>query len=284
MIYQLGGIRVIEVAERRGREWRFLTISHQISSSDAMRPVIHTLLRNLDFFAAPMLTESERKRRISRGEDPASRGLPDWFRTMRGNGSGSIVSRQGHILTNHHVIEGCARLTVNGEPAVVLGSDVRLDLALLRSDSVSERAPIRFRADNPRLGEAVSVMGYPLFSMSRSINYTRGYVSSVVGHKGDRTRVQITAPVQPGNSGGPVVDSSGRQVAVVVAKLSAEFQIRTNAENVAWVIRGKQALDFLEQNGIAPIIERSAPSLGTPSAEEVALWRQVTVRIECHGP
>ena len=62
-------------------------------------------------------------------------------------------------------------------------------------------------------------MGFPVFDVSQSINITDGIVSSTVGLRGDRTHVQITAPVQPGNSGGPVLDRHGAQVAVVVSKV-----------------------------------------------------------------
>jgi len=274
--------RTIWVAQKRDGSWRELRLRHAVSKADAMRPMLHRVLRSLDLFAGPVLSDSARNRRFRDRQDPMTRGYPEWYLTMSGNGSGSIVSRDGHILTNHHVIAGCARLTVNGAPASALASDVRLDLALIRSDAVSGRTPVRFRRDNPHLGEAISVMGYPIFSTSPSMNYTRGYVSSVVGLRGDRTNVQITAPVQPGNSGGPVLDSSGRQIAVVVSKLSTGFQADKNAENVAFVIRGRQAVEFLERHGQQPIVEDRTARVATPSPEDVSRWRQVTVRIECH--
>lgn len=274
--------RQIVIGQKDGSEWRLMTVSHAVGATDAMRPVLHEIFRSLDLAYGPMLSAAERQRRIKNGEYPGAKGLPKWYLTMIGNGSGSLVSRQGHILTNHHVITQCDWVTVNGRPATVVGSDVRLDLALLISPDAAGKAPVRFRKDNPQLGEAVNVMGYPVFQTSQSMNYTRGYVSSVVGFKGNRNTVQITAPVQPGNSGGPVLDERGRQIAVVVAKPSARFQASANIENMAWVIRGRQALDFLQRHGVSPIVEERAASAASPNIEDVSRWRQITVRIECH--
>lgn len=282
LISESASRRQVIVGQKKGSEWRLLTISHSVDTSDALRPAIHQILRSLDFFAGPLLSQRERNRQLAAGQSPGAKGLPTWYLTMIGNGSGSVVSRQGHILTNHHVITGCDWITVNGKPSSIVASDVRLDLALLMAPSAADRNPVRFRRGNPRLGEAVSVMGYPLFRSSQSLNYTRGYVSSVVGFGGNRNYVQVTAPVQPGNSGGPVLDASGRQVAVVVAKTASWFQIEQNVENISWVIRGDQALEFLQRNGVKPIVEDRPPTMDTPNVRDVAQWRQITVRIECH--
>lgn len=274
--------RRILIGERDGGGWRLMTVSHAVGATDAMRPVLHEIFRSLELSYGPILRKSERQRRIKNGEYPGAKALPKWYLTMIASGSGSLVSRQGHILTNHHVISECEWVTVNGRPATVVGSDVRLDLALLISPNAAGKAPVRFRKDNPQLGEAVNVMGYPVFQTSQSMNYTRGYVSSVVGYKGNRNTVQITAPVQPGNSGGPVLDDQGRQIAVVVAKPSVRFQASANIENMAWVIRGRQALGFLRRHGVSPIVEDRAAGSYSPDVEDVSRWRLITVRIECH--
>lgn len=272
----------IELGQRGPTGWRFLHIRYSSSAEYAMTPVVERVLRGLDLHNAAPPTRDQRRNRLATGNGPDLVGMPDWFRTMTGNGSGSIVSRRGHVLTNHHVVAGCKRVTVNGSPSSILSSDPRLDLALVQSERFANRRPVRFRDDNPNLGEGISVLGYPIFSTSQSINYTRGYVSSTVGYLGDRTLIQITAPVQPGNSGGPVLDASGRQVAVVASKASAWFQSERNVENIAWAIRGQQALNFLKRNGITPIVETRPTSAIGPDVEDVTRWRQITVRIECH--
>lgn len=270
------------IAETQRNQWRIVQASIALSSAEQMRPVLSQILRSVDMFSGTGLNTNERQVLAAQGNVPGSESVPEWFKTMTGNGSGSLVSLQGHILTNQHVVEGCARLTVNGSPSVLIGTDARLDLALVRAPAFENRRPIRFRADNPQLGEVVAVMGYPLFRYSRALNFTTGTVSSTVGLNGDRTRVQVTAPIQPGNSGGPVLDANGRQVAVVVAKASVSWQDDANVENVGWVIRGQNALSFLERFGVSPIIERTVASAQLPAAEEIDRWRPVIARIECH--
>ncbi len=280
--FEVNGIRVTRVGEVKNGQWRIAEFALDSDYYWTMRPLMARMIRSLDLFAGPGLSQRERTARRARGDFPGNEQMPDWFNTMIANGSGSLVSRRGHILTNHHVIEGCGRLTVNGNPAILVGADARLDLAVIRAEAFANRRPIRFREDNPQLGEAVAVMGYPVFQFSRALNYTTGTVSSNVGLYGDRTRVQITAPIQPGNSGGPVLDGSGRQVAVVVAKASSKLQVDVNVENIGWVIRGQQAVSFLRRYGVNPIVETNAPAPQLPDAETVDGWRSLIMRIECH--
>ena len=271
--FDLGHWRVVQMRFRRGKGPDYL---------ESLRPVAAEILQNLDLFAEPGLSFSERQSRAAQGDNPVGEIVPKWFKTMSGNGSGSIVSRDGHILTNWHVVDGCVRLTVNGNAAQLVGADVRLDLALLRSDTFRDRRHIRFRAGNPRLGEGIAIMGYPLFPSAQALNYTTGTVSSTVGLNGDRTRVQVTAPIQPGNSGGPVLDSDGRQVAVVVAKSSTNWQAEDNVENVGWVVRGQNAISFLQRFDVPSIVETEPASETAPSSRDVDSWRSNVVRIECH--
>ena len=262
---------------------RGVTFSYRENAQYTVQPLVAEMLQSLDLFASDAVPESQIRARLREGDYPGGRNVPDWYRDMVGSGSGSIVSREGHILTNHHVVAGCARITVNGQDAILFGSDIRSDLALLLAPAFAGRAPVKFRSDTAVLGEQIYVMGYPVFTTTQSINVTDGIVSSTVGLKGDRTHIQITAPVQPGNSGGPVLDRYGSQIAVVVQKVSTSAQISKNIENIAWVIRGREALEFMRRFGVNPIVtERSTGAL--PLIEErVAQWRQQTVRIECHG-
>lgn len=81
-------------------------------------------------------------------------------------------------------------------------------------------APLAFASTPTRLGASVAVLGYPLRQiLAPSINITAGIVSSLARLGGDLRHLQITAPVQPGNSGGPLVDDRGLVVGVVSAKL-----------------------------------------------------------------
>ena len=112
-------------------------------------------------------------------------------------------------------------------------------------------------AEKPaRLNSDVTVAGFSLPDILGGLNVTRGSVTSLKGLGGDGINMQISAPVQPGNSGGPVINGSGHVVGVVVAKLDAQYVAdRTGdiPQNVNFAIRAEIAKLFLYQNGAEPI-------------------------------
>jgi S1-C subfamily serine protease len=174
-----------------------------------------------------------------------------------GFGTGFVVSEDGHLLTNQHVVSGCASLSVDGEPATVVAEDAVFDLALLRVAALSHAKPASFAADPARLNSDVTVAGYPLPDLLGGLNVTRGSVTSLKGMGGDGINMQISAPVQPGNSGGPVLNAAGQVVGVVVAKLDIAFALQQYddiPQNVNFAIRGEIAKLFMAQNGIDPVV------------------------------
>lgn len=138
------------------------------------------------------------------------------------SGSGFVVGRGGEIAANHHVAEGCGRVTVShpggSYGARVLATDPDDDLALLQAPGPASGAATFSRSPRAGLGEAVTVAGFPLRGpLSGRLNVTSGNVSTLAGLGGDAKRLRITAPVQPGNSGGPQLDTAGNVVGVVVS-------------------------------------------------------------------
>ncbi len=143
---------------------------------------------------------------------------------MSSTGSGFYVSTQGHILTNAHVVEGCKEVRLpRSSPAGILAQDKASDLSLLKDPSGTADAVAVFRGGRGiRAGDDVIVVGYPLRGLLASeANVTTGSVSALAGPADDRRLFQVTAPVQAGNSGGPVLDKAGNVVGVVVSKLNA---------------------------------------------------------------
>nr|WP_252731542.1 serine protease [Lentibacter algarum] len=200
-----------------------------------------------------------------------------------GTGSGFVVSDAGHILTNEHVVNGCSMLKVDGKALRVLASDKGFDLALLQGSAEDGAAVAQFASAPAPLNSDLTVLGYPLQSLLGGLNVTRGTLSSLKGMQGDATEMQITAPIQPGNSGGPVVDSSGAVIGVVVAKLkpgqNADGSLDLR-QNVNFAIRGEIAKLFLAQNGVTPQVAAVAEKL-----EPVALAARAapfTKLVECY--
>lgn len=193
--------------------------------------------------------------------------------SQSGSGTGFIVTTSGHLLTNLHVVSGCGTLTVDGHPATVLAEDAVFDLALLQVKALSGTEPAGFAASPARLNSDVTVVGYPLSGLLGGLNVTRGAVTSTKGIGGDGINMQISAPVQPGNSGGPVVNGSGQVVGVAVARLSDSYAIKSYGsvpQNVNFAIRGEIAKLFLAQNGVEPVVVAPGATLAPEELAEVA--------------
>ncbi len=174
----------------------------------------------------------------------------------QGFGTGFLVSAEGDFLTNNHVVSRCASVSIDGVPATVVATDAAFDLALLRVSPAPAADPAQFAEKPARLNSDVTVIGYPLPNLLGGLNVTRGSVTSLKGIAGDGVRMQISAPVQPGNSGGPVVNAAGQVVGVVVSKLDAQMIADATGDipqNINFAIRAEIAKLFLYQNGVEPI-------------------------------
>ncbi|MCW5773061.1 MAG: trypsin-like peptidase domain-containing protein, partial [Rhodospirillaceae bacterium] len=196
------------------------------------------------------------------------------------------VSDAGHIVTAAHVVKGCKtyRTQALGDapgPAVVVARSESDDLALLKSET--KRAPAPLRIGTLRLGEQIVLFGFPLpGALASSGNLTTGNIAALAGIKDDHRMMQISAPAQPGNSGGPVVDLRGRVVGVVVHSLStlrAARAIGSLPQNLNFAVKASVLLSFLEANGIAVVQEGAAADLSVADVADRA--RRFTVRIEC---
>ena len=203
-----------------------------------------------------------------------------------GAGSGFFVDSAGHMVTNHHVVRGCGevRVPAHAETASVIAVDARNDLALLGTGVAAEMLPSFRAGDSARLGEAVIVAGFPLDQLlAQGLNVTTGSVSALAGPGNNAALLQITAPVQSGNSGGPVLDQRGQVIGMVVSKLNALRIAEATGDvpqNVNFAINGDVVRSFLEANGVQITTAASAPAPGTTSdiAEQA---KQYTVLLEC---
>ncbi|MCA8934338.1 MAG: trypsin-like peptidase domain-containing protein, partial [Rhodospirillaceae bacterium] len=194
----------------------------------------------------------------------------------RYSGTGFCISRDGFFLTNEHVIRDGRRLIARNnrmEAALrVAFADPVNDLALLQADRAAGE-PTAFR-ESLRLdpGEDVVTVGYPLSGLLGSnAQVTTGTISALTGTANDSRVLQFTAPVQTGNSGGPLFDAYGLVVGIVSHKLNAEHIHRITGDipqNVNFAVKGAVARAFLLAAGMEP--PTAAPAGARQSAAEIA--------------
>jgi tetratricopeptide (TPR) repeat protein len=217
-------------------------------------------------------------------------------------GSGVVIGSRGEILTNSHVVEGCESILVqvpseSPEKAVLIARDERNDLAVIRTNKTLKAIATFREGSPPRAGDGVIVLGYPLSGLlAATANLTVGNVSALAGLGNDSRYLQISAPVQPGNSGGPLLDGSGHLIGIVTFKLNAANVARATGDipqNVNFAIKAAVARTFLDSQGIAYRVEatpvrgfwdfgRHAKSGEQLSPADVgAIAKPFTVYIEC---
>ncbi|UPJ58953.1 serine protease [Bradyrhizobium sp. 192] len=221
------------------------------------------------------------------GAPPAKPGRTGTF-----TGTGFVVSPNGHIVTNSHVIDSCTgdiKGNLAGEAAMVLrvvSSDATNDLALLQAPSTAafkDFAKIRDRSMHS--GDSVVAIGFPLHGyLSSDLTVTTGIVSSLSGFRNHTGRLQISAAIQAGNSGGPLFDLSGQVAGIVVAKLNALRMIKETGqltENINFAIKTGALRDFLD-NSVVPY-QTAEPKGELKTADIAANARAYTMLISCTG-
>lgn len=208
-----------------------------------------------------------------------------------GFGTGFVVSANGHIVTNNHVIDGCSDLKGNlaGEAAMVLrvvSSDANNDLALLQAPSTATfKEFARIRDRSIRSGDSIVAIGFPFHGLLTSdLTVTTGIVSSLSGMRNDSRFLQISAPVQPGNSGGPLFDTTGQIVGVVAGKLDGlRVAVATGSipENISFAIKTGALRDFLD-NSVVPY-QTTEPKGELKTTDIAGNARAYTMLISCKG-
>jgi len=181
---------------------------------------------------------------------------PDETREVA-SGTGFYVSEDGHIITNHHVIDGCMDIKVQSQgeliPTIRLAEDKQNDLALLK---VSQEPQYVFAlsSDSPYPLQEIVVAGFPFGDRySSTLKFTKGIVSSLAGLGDNYSEIQIDAALQQGNSGGPIIDEYGNVVAVAVAKLDAKYMFENFGiipENTNFGVKASAARNLLEANRV----------------------------------
>jgi hypothetical protein len=177
----------------------------------------------------------------------------DKARSFLITGTGFFITEGGYLLTNNHVVDGASRITIkiNGKelPAKVVKSDKLSDLAVLKVAGKFSALPI-VSSRNVGLGDEVFTIGFPQIAIQGvSHKLTKGSINGLTGIKDDPSWFQISVPIQPGNSGGPLVDEYGNVVGIVVARLDALKLLKETGripQNVNYAVKGALAMAFLK--------------------------------------
>lgn len=193
----------------------------------------------------------------------------------------------GYVLTNFHVVDEASIINIygiggdftNGVKATVVGSDKSNDLALLKiSGNVPasfKTIPYGFKSKIADVGEDVYVLGYPLTAtMGEEVKLTNGIISAKTGFDGDVSQYQISAPVQPGNSGGPLIDYNGNVIGVVCAK-------HRGAENVSYAVKTSQVKNLIESVSDLSIMNTTNSLQGKSLKDQVKSVNKYVYIIKC---
>lgn len=193
------------------------------------------------------------------------------------SGTGIFVTNEGHLVTNAHVVKDCLDIRVGvGQGAFdegnLVAKDATNDLALLKVNAKPARvAALRFGA---RQGENVEAFGYPLSQvLATSGAFITGTVTALAGIGDDSRFYQISAPVQPGNSGVPLLDENGNLIGVVSSKLNFLSEIRNAGDipqNVNFAVKASVVANFLQDNSIKFAIGEATQEMRGPELADEA--------------
>lgn len=202
-------------------------------------------------------------------------------------GTGFFISKDGNVLTNNHVVEGCGEIRIPAENTVgkLVVADQANDLALLKLD-ITGKPSVEFPdSDDIKQGEEVFVFGFPLDGYLPSAgNITPGIISALAGPGNNSSLVQITAPVQPGNSGGPLLNKKGKVVGVVVGKANAIKIAKVTGDipqNINFAIAPRTIKSFLDGNRVDYKKRANTFSFDKDSIAIADEARKTSLKIEC---
>ncbi len=213
-----------------------------------------------------------------------SRSIPSENEIWSGTG---FALNNGYIATNYHVVENAKSIKVKGirgninteYNATVISTDKYNDLAIIKINDHHFNGfgtiPYRIKTSTSEVGEEVFVLGYPLVtSMGDEIKLTTGVISSKTGFQGDVSSYQMSAPTQPGNSGGPLFDKNGNLIGIVNAK-------HREAENASYAIKASYLNILAESASNIPLLPTNNSVSGMSLSNKVKSLKNFVFLITC---
>lgn len=205
---------------------------------------------------------------------------------VKSSGTGFALSSNGYIVTNYHVTKGASKIKVRGVKgnfskiynAKVIIEDKNNDLAIIKIDdpNFTTLGTLPYKIDSRIIdvGKSVYVLGYPLrATMGDEVKLTNGIISSKTGFQGDITTYQITVPVQPGNSGGPLFDSKGNVIGIINAK-------HTGAENASYAIKTSYLMNLIQVMNSSTVLSKTNNISNKSLSDQVKFVKEFVYIIE----
>jgi hypothetical protein len=202
------------------------------------------------------------------------------------SGTGFAISAKGYIVTNYHVTQSSKEIKIRGingnfakaYNGTIVVEDKNNDLAIIKVDDPTfaslDVIPFTIASRTSEVGTSIFALGYPLLTvMGDEVKLTNGIISAKSGFQGDITTYQITAPIQPGNSGGPLFDNKGNLIGIVNAKLKG-------AENASYAIKSSYLLSLINLLDHSLKLQSKNLLEKRPFTEQVKIIKNFTYIIE----
>jgi len=225
------------------------------------------------------IAEKPKKEEPKKKTEPKKQKPKDSEIVAASSGTGFYVSKLGHIISNHHVIEGCnvVKLTFNGKEisADVLAVDKMNDLAILKANITPSKV-YSLAAEDASLLEDIIIAGYPLGKrVSAAIKTSKGSITALAGYGDNYSEFQTDAALNQGNSGGPIMDQKGNVVGVAVAN----YGKKSGVESFNFGIKSSTLKTFGSANGLKFL----PPNKRKMSNKDLGqLITKATIYLECH--
>jgi S1-C subfamily serine protease len=189
---------------------------------------------------------------------------------IKGSGTGFFITADGYLLTAYHVVKEADSIQIwtnkGLKPASIVRADTVNDIALLKVDGIQCEALAVQSSRGVKVGAEVFTLGFPNIQLQGTeAKYTNGHINSLSGFADDPRLFQISAAIQPGNSGGPLLRPDGTVVGIVVAKLDEIATANTTGslpQNVNYALKSSFVLSFLEA---LPELSGKLSPVGTPN-------------------
>jgi S1-C subfamily serine protease len=236
--YDATNATAFEARERMAAsQWRMQLIANENATQDSSR-------------------EREHADQLAQEEDLAT-----------ASGTAFFITDDGYLLTCNHVVSGATRVTISTKdalyPADVVRTDPDNDVALLKVTGSFHSLPLTVDANtNANLGDSIFTIGFPVISLQGiEPKLTTGAINSLDGAQDDPTEYQISAAVQPGNSGGPLIDQSGNVIGIVCARISDQAALQESgmiAQNVNYALKSNLASSVIDSEpGLSAKLKRT---------------------------